>query len=78
MQIKMINIIIIIIIKLFFIKLNIFIFKKNGKKCEKLKNIIFILFKHLYIKRFKINKVIKRFINLNFNFFIYNKIVKSK
>ena len=39
---------------------------------------IFTLFKHFYIKRFKINKVIKEFINLNFNFFIYNKIIKNK
>ena len=74
----MTNIIIIIIIKLFFIKLNIFFLKKNRKKCRKPENIVFMSFKCLYTKRFKINKVIKRFINLNFNFFIYNKIVKSK
>ena len=74
----MINIIIIIIIKPFFIKLNTFIPKKNGKKYEKSKSIIFILFKYLYIKKFKVNKIIKEFINFNFNFFIYNKIVKNK
>ena len=74
----MINIIIIIIIKLSFIKLSTFISKKEGKKCEKLENIIFILFKCFYIKKFKINKVIKEFINFNLNFFIYNKVVKSK
>ena len=78
MQIKIINIIIIIIIKLSFIKLNTFILKKNGKKCKKLKNMVFTLFKYFYIKKFKINKVIKGFINFNFNFFIYNKIIKSK
>ena len=74
----MINIIIIIIIKLFLIKLSIFIFKKDGKKCKKSKNIVFILFKYFYIKKFKVNKVIKEFINFNFNFFIYNKVIKSK
>ena len=74
----MMNTIVIIIIKLFFIKLSIFTLKKNGKKCERSENIIFILFKHFYTKKFKINKVIKKFINFNFNFFIYNKIVKSK
>ena len=35
-------------------------------------------FKHPCIKKFKISKVIKEFINLNLNFFIYNKIVKSR
>ena len=74
----MINITIIIIIKLFLIKLNTFTLKKEGKKCKKPKSIVFTLFKYFYIKKFKINKVIKRFINLNFNFFIYNKIVKNK
>ena len=78
MQIKIINIIIIIIIKLSLIKLNTFIFKKDGKKREKSENIVFILFKHLYTKKFKVNKVIKRFINFNLNFFIYNKIVKNR
>ena len=74
----MTDIIIIIIIKLFFIKLNIFIFKKKGKKCKKPENIIFTLFKCLYTKRFKVNKIIKEFINFNFNFLIYNKAVKSR
>ena len=72
------NTIIVIIIKLFLIKLNTFILKKEGKKCGKSENIVFTLFKHLYIKRFKMGKVIKKFINFNFNFFIYNKIVKSR
>ena len=74
----MTDIIIIIIIKSFSIKLNIFILKKKEKKHEKLKNIIFISFKCPHIKRFKVNKVIKRFINLNLNFFIYNKVVKNR
>ena len=74
----MIDITVIIIIKSFFIKLNTFTPKKNGKKCEKLKNIVFMLFKYLCIKRFKINKDIKEFINFNFNFLIYNKVVKSR
>ena len=74
----MINIIIIIIIELFFIKLSIFTLKKNGKKCKKLKSIVFTLFKYFYIKKFKINKIIKEYINFNFNFFIYNKTVKNK
>ena len=65
-------------IELFSIKLNTFILKKDGKKCKKLKNIIFTSFKYLYIKRFKVNKIIKRFINFNFNFFIYNKVVKNR
>ena len=74
----MADIIIIIIIKLFFIKLSTFTSKKERKKYEKLKNITFILFKYLYIKRFKVGKTIKEFINFNFNFFIYNKVVKNK
>ena len=37
-----------------------------------------MLFKHFYIKKSKINKVIKRFINFNLNFFIYNKIIKNR
>ena len=74
----MINIIIIIVIKLFLIKLNIFTLKKEEKKCKKLKNMIFTLFKHLHIKRFKMNKIIKEFINFNLNFFIYNKAVKNR
>ena len=37
-----------------------------------------MLFKYSYIKKFKMSKIIKRFINFNFNFFIYNKVIKSR
>ena len=58
--------------------MNTFTFKKDGKKYKKSENITFILFKRLYTKKFKVNKIIKRFTNFNLNFFIYNKVVKSK
>ena len=74
----MINIIMIIIIELFLIKLSTFILKKEGKKCGKLENMIFTLFKCFYIKKFKISKVTEEFINFNLNFLIYNKVVKSR
>ena len=72
------DIIVIIAIEPSFIKLNTFIPKKDGKKCGKPENIVFISFKHLCIKRFKVGKVIEEFINLNLNLLIYNKVIKSR